>query len=302
MKIANPLLSPMESIQEAWGLKLRGFRQWCTPAGQVAITNWKTRQLEDAIIVAKSTMMDDAEAMLRAVTANDNARSAGRTDNSGTSVSLPFMVTAISAVEVPPEEDVVKSHPQWRNIVVPADPLQRVVQGRAMSAAYRCQIAFFSADPHSASSISKQFVAFWKHEGKRSFNVSYELGFAGTFVIKEDWNFKVAENTLYPDKLNIEAQNIYGVTVDCVIVGLEPNVVGLGGYGDDITDKGEPEGSVPPDLPPLDGSRDDNTATEINSVVTEADVLDPGLSRHTRVAINPETMVVTETNIKDSAL
>ena len=297
MSNTNRLLSPLESVQKAWGYCLRDFRQWCAPAGQQSIRNWKTRRIEGAIIVSKTNMVDDAEAMLKAIQRTQNDLAAGNTTNTGTSVSLPVMVTAISAIEAPPEYEIVRPNPNWVNAVVPADPLQRVVQVRAAAVAYRCQVAFFAPDIHAASSIANQFVNYWKHEGKRSFDVSYEIGFAGTQIINDQWNFKVAENTIYPDKISLDIETVHGITVDCTIVGLEPNVVGLGHVDDDITDTGEPDGSIPPNLPPIGGSRD--PVDQLNAFVVEADVMEEG-ARHTRVSIDPATGVITEQDIKDS--
>lgn len=291
------LLSPLESVQNSWGYLLRDFRQWCSPAGQQSIRNWKTRRVEGAIIVAKTNMVDDAEALLRAIQRTDNADAAGNKNHTGTSVSLPVMVTAISAIESSPEYEVVKPNPTWVNVVVDSDPLQRVVQMRAAAVAYRCQIAFFAPDVHAASSIANQFINYFKHERKRSFDVGYEVGYAGTSVIKDHWNFKVAENTIYPDKISLGIETVHGITVDCTIVGLEPNIVGLGHEDDDITDTGEPDGSIPPNLPPITGGRDPED--QLNAVVIEADVMEEG-ARHTRVNIDPETGVITEQDIKGS--
>lgn len=296
----NDLLSPLESIQKAWGLALRDFRQWSAPAGQQAIRDWKTRRIGGAIVVAKSNMIDDTEGMLKAVQENNNAAAIGDTTNSGTSVYLPMMITCVSGIESPPDHDVVIDVPSWSNVVIPTDPLQRVVQMRTAAASYRCQIAFFSPDPHAASAIANQFVSFWKHEGKRGLDVHYDVGFAGEKTIQVKWNFRVVENTLYPDKIDVGIDNVYGASVDCILVGAEPTVVGLGGLDDDITDMGEPDGSIPPRLPPVTGSRD--PADKLNSFVIEADIIEKKADRHTRVAIDAGTGVITQTDIKDDAL
>lgn len=289
------LFSPLESVQQAWGYRLRDFRQWCAPAGQQSIRDWKRRRIEGAIIVAKTNMVDDAEAMLKAIQRAENDLASGDTTNSGTSVALPVMVTAISAIEAPPEFEIVRPNPNWVNVVIANDPLQRVVQMRAAAVAYRCQVAFFAPDIHAASSIANQFVNYWKHEQKRSFDVEYELGFAGTAIIKDQWNFKVAENTIFPDKISLDINTVHGVTVDCTIVGLEPNVVGLGHADDDLTDTGEPDGSIPPNLPPIGGGRD--PADQLNAFVIEADVIGEDV-RHDRITIDPKTGVITQQIIK----
>lgn len=295
MSDVSRLLSPLESLQKAWGYKLRDFRQWCSPRNQTAIRDWKVRRVEAAIIVSKTNMIDDAEAMLKAIAQRDNAQSTGKL-HAGTSVSLPVMITAIDAIENPPDRDIVIGQPQWVNAVVPSDPFQRAVQMRTTPVAYRCQIAFFAPNAHAASAIANQFVNFWKHEGKRTFAVDYELGFAGTAIVRDAWDFRVVENTLFPDKIDVGLPNVYGATVDCTIVGLEPTVVGLGGYGDDITDTGEPDGSIPPGLPPVPGTR--LPEDELGKFVIEADVFDEAVDTQTRVAIDPETRIITETKIK----
>lgn len=299
MSQTTRLLSPMESVQIAWGKKLRDFRQWCSPNNQASLTNWKTRRLEGAIVVSRSTMLDDAEAMLRSIAQTDNARAAMDMNNSGTSVSLPIMITAIGAIETPPELEIVRGVANWLNVVIPNDPLQRIVQMRTAPIAYKCQVAFFASDPHAASSISKQFVSFWRDEAKRTIKVSYDVGYAttaaGTAPVRLDWAFRLTENSLYPDKADVGIPNVYAVVIDCMIVGAEPNVVGLGGYGDDITDKGEPDGSLPDGEPPIDGGRDDED--KLNAVVTEADVFEKPSRIWTRVNADPITGIITQTDM-----
>ena len=80
-----------------------------------------------------------------------------------------------------------------------------------------------------------------------------------------------------------------------MIVGAEPNVVGLGGYGDDITDKGEPDGSIPDGLPPIGGGG--GNEDELNAVVTEADLYELQSRQWTRVNADPLTGIITQTNM-----
>jgi len=294
MSNISRLLSPRESIQMAWGLKLRDFRQWCSPSSQTAITNWKRRRIEQAIIVSRTNMMDDVEALLKSVQQTDNAANAGKS-HAGASVSLPVMITAISALENPPERDVVIGFPNWQDVVVPSDPLQRAVQMRTTPASYRCQVAFFAPSEHACAAIANQFVNFWKHEGKRAVKVAYEVGYAGTSVIRDIWDFRVIENTLYPDKADTGIKNVFAVTIDCVIAGTEPIIVGLGAYGDDITDTGEPDGSIPPGLPPIEGNI--TPPDVLGKYVIEADAIEEEAGRHTRVTIDPETRIITETDM-----
>lgn len=323
------LLSPLECIQIAWSLKLRDFRQWCMPTTQ-GVYDWKSRRLEAAIEVARASMVDDSEAMLRSIYESDNAKKAGKTKESGSSVYLPVLITAISPIETPPEYEQVVGLPYWVNVVLPQDPLKRVVQMRSTAVAYRCQIAFFGSDPHSTSDIARQFCSFWKHEAKRTFPVSFEIGIEGKEVIRDEWNFRVLENSLYPDSATTDLKNLYIATVDCTIVGSIPEVVGLGGAWDNVTDTGEPYESLPtrpnpnydptkptipldpnnPDGPaindprepipgeygqPIGGSRD--SYDDLNSMVIEADIKEKGVKQGVRVSIDLDTSVITETKI-----
>lgn len=80
MSKTKRLLSPLECLQLAWAMKLRDFRQWCMPTTQ-GVYDWKRRRLEAAIVVAKTSMVDDVESMLKAIQENDNAKNAGYKNN-----------------------------------------------------------------------------------------------------------------------------------------------------------------------------------------------------------------------------
>lgn len=296
MSKTKRLLTPLESVQIAWGLKLRDFRQWCQPTTQ-GLFDWKSRQLKGAIKVAKSNMMNEVEQMLKAVQQSDNAKAARDTSESGSSVYLPIMVTAINAVETPPEYNDLVGQPQWMMGVAPNDPLQRVVEFRTVPAAYRCQIAFFAPEQHTTSAVSKQLISFFKHEAKRRFDVRYEVGFAGEDKITDAWNFRVLDNSLYPDKADIDIDNMSVILVDCVLVGLEPVIVGLGAEWDPVTDTGEPDGSIPPGVSPLPGHRQPDDV--LGKFVIEADVKDKDIDGKTRVTIDPETRIITQKHIGD---
>ncbi len=318
MSKTSSLLSPLESLQMAWAIKLRDFKQWCQPTTQ-AVYNWKQRKLSTALTVAKTTMADDVEKMLKAVAEKDNAGEIGNKKEKGTSAYLPVLVTAISPIEMPPEREDVIGVSTWQNVVIDTDPLQRVVQMRTMAVAYRCQIAFFAPDPHSCSSVVNQFINFWKHEGKRTFPVSYHVGFAGDDIVKNDWDFRVLDNSLSADSADVGLENIYVATVDCTIVGAEPTVVGLGGQWDDSTDTGEPIDTLPTDpkggkpidpsdpnsplrpikplIPPIKGRR--IPKDKLGKFVIEADIYTNDEPTRTRVTIDKESKVITQKELKN---
>lgn len=222
--------SSLESIQIAWGYVLRDFRQWCKPEGQ-AMWRWKTAPLKQCIMAAKSSMIDDAEAMLRAWSENQNTK-----DSQGMSAFLPVMTTAIASIQTPPEHEQVVGRADWLDVVIPNDPLERVVKMRTMPSAFRCQIAFFCPDAHGAMMLANQFCLYFKSEKKRTFGVDFEIGEYEGKPITDTWRFRVLDNSLYPDRAMSEYQNLHIVTVDCTIIGDIPVVVGLGGEHDKLTD------------------------------------------------------------------
>ena len=296
MQYTKTHLSPQESIQNAIGLLLRDFRQYCSPSGQPSIEEWKRRKIKSAIVVSKSNMRDKTEEMLASIAQRENAKIAGDTSNSGDSLYLPIMVAALSVIEVPPFDDIFANE-EWHKVIVPTDPLQRVVQMRTRAVCYRVQIAFFCSNTHEASTLSNQFMAFWRNEQKRVFPVIYEVGVHLDKPITTTFEWRVLQNSLTPNAVDVGIPTVEGAIIDFECVGLEPNIVGLGGFGDDITDKGEPDGSVDDGTIPIGGGT--TTPEQLNKVVLEADLYDIAADTQTRVKVDPLTNIITETEIKD---
>ena len=282
--------SSLECIQMAWALRLRDFRQWCKPEGQ-AVYRWKTSPLEQAILACRSNMIDDSQAMLKAWEENQNS-----SDNR--SAFIPVMTTAIAPIQTPPEYDQVVGRSAWLDVTIPHDPENRVAQLRAIPSALRCQIAFFCPDVHGAMMISNQLCAYFRHESKRTFEVAFELGFVGDKKLIDNWEFRVLDNSLYPDTAG-EYQNLTIVTVDCTIMGDIPLITGLDGAWDNYTDTGEvgtpekwkdipPSTDITPKKPtnpfkPIDSGAtvnnpfkpvagDKTSNADLNAVVIEADI------------------------------
>lgn len=294
--------SSLECIQMAWAYRLRDFRQWCKPEGQ-AVYAWKTAPLKQAILACRSNMIDDAEAMLKAWVENSNH--VKNPTHKGLSAFIPVMTTAIAAIQSPPEYEQVIGRSEWLNVVIPNDPLQRVVQLRSIPSAFRCQIAFFCPDTHGAMMVANQFCLYWKNEAKRTFAVPFELGKVGNEKIIDNWQFRVLDNSLYPDTALSDYKNLTVVTVDCTLVGDIPVVGGLGGVWDEVTDTGEtgtPEDwiKIPPSndgyhhyFSPIEGGR--KPIADLQKVVTEADVYDLAIGHKTELRANKDTGEITQT-------
>lgn len=220
--------SPLECVLDAWINRVADFRAWCKPESKHAHA-WKTRPFSQAVGGCRAKLVDDAEAMLTEWRKNENADVSG-----GSTAFIPVMLTAIAAIEVPPDVGQVMGVPYWLNATLPDDPEQREVQIRTVPASYRAQIAYFSTNPHDASSIANQFCAYMTDDSKRRFQVSYEL--SGGLI--DQWDMTVLENNLFPSDSPTEVKNMYIFTVDVTMVGLIPHVIGLDGEWDDVTDAG----------------------------------------------------------------
>lgn len=305
--LAKPIKSSLECVQIAWAKQLRDFRQWCKPEGQ-AVYAWKRAPVKQAIMACRSNMIDDAEAML-------SAYQASQTGEKGQSAFIPAMTTAIAPIQTPPELDQVVGRASWLDVIVPTDTQGRMVQLRSMPAAFRCQIAFFCPDNHGAMMVANQFCLFWKHESKRTFPVTFELGYNDDgSKITDDWRFRVLDNSLYPDVALQDYKNLTVSTVDCTLVGAIPIIGGLDGEWDDVTDTGEQSDDgvggltdvrspAPVGHTPIKGGRDPSdiahSAKVAGLVVRQADVYDKADARHTRIEANPDTRVITQTELGD---
>lgn len=281
--------SSLECIQIAWGHSLRDFRQWCRGDGQ-AVHSWKAAPLKQSILACRSNMIDDAEAMLKSYQNHINSAS-----EKGQSAFIPVMTTAIAA-DSPPDNDQVVGRSDWLPCIIEKDPLQRIVKMRTIPSAFRCQIAFFCPDKHGAMMVANEFCLYWKNESKRTFDVAFEVGYAGENKITDNWEFRVFDNNLSPTIVLEDFKNLTVVTVDCTICGLIPVVTGLGGEWDNSTDTGEV--GVPTGVDPIKGGIDPAIDWADDLVVNEADVYDTGIHRHTKITGDVKTGVISQAEIE----
>src|SRR5699024_2719699 len=122
---------------------------------------------------------------------------------------------------------------------------------RTIAKQFRVQIAFVAAEGDTAQAVMNQFVAYMQDDFKRRFKVRYHLGDG----VYDDFDLTVLENSLYPDSVPTGQNNMWVNTCDFQVIGLLPQVIGL---GDDF--------EVDPD------NRDPNNPNGEWSVVVEADL------------------------------
>ena len=223
----------LKQVQDAWIKRLADFRAWVKPETEHAYA-WKMRQFSQAIAGAKSTIIDDAESILTEWRKNQNADV-----EKGTSTFIPVMITAIAPIQMPPDMSQVVGVPYWCDAAVG----DTKVQFRTIKTAIKAQAVYFSTNPHDAKSISDQFCAYFDDDSKRRFEVDFLIG----DTEKMPFKFTIVENLLMPDNIPTEAKNLYIVSIDVIMVGVVPHVIGLGGQWDNVTDNGHnpQNGSMP---------------------------------------------------------
>lgn len=218
-------LSVREAFQKSWGNLLINFREWLL-ADTADLQYWKTRPLKEAIAACPSRMVDDAEIMLSEWRKNQNANVKGMTS------FLPVMLTAFDSVPSPPDVSIIRGIPDWIPVILPQDPLKRMVRMRTIPIAVRAQIAVFTDNPHSALMFTSQFCAYLTSETKRILTITLPVGDG----ITDDCELVILDNSLYPSKVSTEAKNITIFTVDVTLNGVMTQVVGLDGTWDANTD------------------------------------------------------------------
>lgn len=271
-----PKRSPLHCVQDALiGTVMRDFRRWMMAETEHADA-WKARPLNESVAGCKARMIDDVEAMLADWRKNQNA------DKPGTSAFLPVALLATAAVTMPPDLSQLVGIPYWLDVAIPgqAEGEEHKVKMRTIPLAVRAQVVYFSTNPHDASSFANQFAAYMTDDANRRFDVLYELG--GGVV--DAWPMTVFENSLMPDSAQVGESNLSVVTVDFTMAGLVPQVIGLRLDAD-----GNPVGP--------DQTTDPDTPRPPGLVVTDVDVLDPPLDRHTHVHADPETGAIDVTEV-----
>lgn len=246
--------SPLESVKQAIGKVLVDFHKWTMPDTK-ALDYWKRLDVNKAIVVAPSRMIDDIDSMLSKYRQQETDK--------GYVAPLPVMIVALANMVSPPEISAIKGIPYWLNTMVPTDTKNRPIKLRTVARQYRVQLAFVCAEGDTCQSVINQFCAYMQDDFKRRFMATYDLG-AG---VKDDWHLTVIENSLFPDSVPTGQANMAVNTVDFQVAGLLPQVVGMrneeGDYGEGV------------DLDGRDPIETDEGDIQEWSAIVEADLYSP---------------------------
>lgn len=256
----------LKFIEDAWVRLLIDFRAWLIPETS-KLEKWKSYPIEKAIRACRARLVDDAEAMLA-----EWRKATSEEVDIGETATLPILLTALAPIQTPPDVNQVKSTSAFVEVAIN----NQVVRLRTIRTAIRCQTVFFSTNVHDTKAFIDQFQAYLDDDIKRRIDVAYKINQQAIPSFK----MTVLENSLFPDNIISEAKNIDIVSIDCVLLGVIPQVLGLGAGYDNNT-----------------GNGSDNTGTPINKpqqhglVVVQADATD---LEHVRITADPETGEITQ--------
>lgn len=197
------ILSPRECVQQALGRFILDFRRWMVAETKL-LNKWKSQRV--AYSVAEGRLVNDFNAML------DSYRKKTQ--------ELPMLLIAVQQIASPPDLSQIIGIPFDVKTVIKSDPLKRNVTLRTEPRAYHVQFVFLANDPDSASSFTSQFCSYVRLMEKRRIPVNYFL----SPDVRDEWDITIYDNSLYPDKADLDESNLVAGLVEFDFAGLTPRV------------------------------------------------------------------------------
>lgn len=197
------VLSPKECVSQALAQMVLDFRRWLTPETQL-LSKWRTQTV--AYAVAEGKLVNDFSKQL------DSYRKKGGT--------LPILILSVQNIVGPPDlSQIMGTHFEVKHIFK-NDPLKRRATMRTEPRAYHVQFVFVANDPTSADAFASQFCAYIRLMEKRRIKANYFV----SPEIRDEWDLTIFDNTLYPDRADLEETNVTAGLVEFDLAGLVPQV------------------------------------------------------------------------------
>lgn len=259
------ILTPRECVQQSIAQLTLDFRRWLVPETKL-LSRWKTQRI--AYAVAEGRLINDFNKMIDSYRKKEG--------------DLPMLILAVQEIASPPDLSQVIGTPNEIQTVFKHDPLKRKVLLRTEPRTYHVQFVFIANDSDSANAFTSQFCSYIRLMEKRRITANYFL----SPDLRGEWHLTIFDNSIYPDKADIEETNIVAGLLDFDLSGLTPRVVS--------------------GLPPLyqDEFSEDGGTGEVAAgwkVVVEADLnkdRDAHEDSFTRLNADPVTGERTETQIQ----
>jgi len=275
--MSTRVLTPRECAQQALAKLIMDFRLWMQAETKL-LSRWKSQRF--AYAVAEGRLINDFNAMVDSYRKKEN--------------DVPMLLIAIQQVASPPDLSQVVGIPFELNCTIPTDPLKRKVHLRTEPRTYHVQFVFLANDPDSANAFTSQFCSYVRLMEKRRITANYFL----SPDVRQEYHLTIFDNSLYPDKADLDESNLVAGLVEFDIAGLVPRVVaGLPPlYPDDFPNPDDPEGGG---TGPGNGGNDPDKTPEAWGVVVEADMdKDRPGPEFTRLKADPITGERTEEKVQ----
>ena len=217
--MSTRVLTPRECVQQAIAKMILDFRRWLIPETKL-LSRWKTQRFPYA--VAEGRLINDFDKMVDSYRKKEN--------------DVPMLIIAVQQIATPPDLSQVIGTPNEIKTVIAHDPLKRKIVMRTEPRSYHVQFVFLANDPDSANAFTSQFCSYVRLMEKRRIMVNYFL----SPDLRDEWCLTMFDNSLYPDKADIEETNLVAGLLDFDLSGLTPRVLsGLDPlYGDEFTEGG----------------------------------------------------------------
>lgn len=219
------LLTPVKGAIGRW---VAGFHAQAY-ADTPAMAGWSARPAPDACKWAEGRMVDDVEAMLSSVRNNANVPAV-----KSTNAFSPILLVALATEYTETPSDQGPMTPERLPVVLPNDPLNRVIELDLMSIDLRCQLAMIAAEQPTVMSMCAQ-LGRW---AQRNYRLSATHVF-DAFGLATDWPVRVVP----VDRMAIHTpigEHLKVMTLDVTIRAVLPMFRGPG--AGDATDGESPPG------------------------------------------------------------
>lgn len=237
----------MNQIKYGYARWLNNFHQYFIPTTK-ATTEWSSRSLETAIVMAPDRMVDAADDMMKIYRKNDNS------GHIGISSSLPVVITALSKDYMPIGGEISRQIAKEIDVVFPQDSKERVFKIRQIKGERRAQLLFVASEDASARSMAMQFCQWLSDFENRRFTVPYH--FAG---IVHEWPVMLETTDVMASPVDFGQKNVTGLIVDVNLRETIPIFMA-------------PKSGEPNDGLGTDGDESDPSGYTCISVISEANI------------------------------
>lgn len=200
----------MTPIKEAIGRWLGEYFADLVPMTP-AMQAFTQRPFEKSVVMVPGRMVDSAQEMLNLWTRNDT--------NGGATApaAMPVILVAVAQDMTPTGADYTKQDADPMDVVIPADPKERVFKLRTMAQDCRVQLVFAAMESDTAHSMAAQFALYVDTIRHKSLGAIWR--FAGLDI---EWPVKLESPDVAAMRVPTEAKNLTMLALDITLKATIP--------------------------------------------------------------------------------